>query len=65
MRTLHIRATVGYVRQHLDYWKDDHALGDMSADEARKQLDDMQARGMKYVPSCDNVDDEGACIGHD
>ncbi len=64
IRTKHIRATIGYARGYVEQFGEDHGMGDLTADEVRTELDRMQAAGMKYVPSCDNIDAEGACIGH-
>lgn len=32
--------------------------------KAREYLDDLKAKGFKFAPTCDNVDDEGQCAGH-
>ena len=63
----HFQATIRRAWDHLETFGEDHALGDMSAAEARASLEAMRKRGMKYVPfeGCDNVNAEGACVGHD
>lgn len=36
----------------------------LSDEEARVYLHDLKAKGFKFVPTCDNVDDKGGCAGH-
>jgi len=63
----HLNLTIRWAWDHIETFGEGHSFGDMSAAEARSELDAMRNRGMKYVPSenCDNVNAEGACVGHD
>jgi len=67
MLTGHISRTIGYVTEYVNHFGEDHALGDMSAAEVHAELEAMRKRGLKYVrlEGCDNVNAEGACVGHD
>ena len=28
-------------------------------------IDDTRARGYKYIPVCDHIDEDGSCVGHE
>jgi hypothetical protein len=36
----------------------------LTDEEAQAHLDTLKAKGFKFAPTCDDVDDEGRCAGH-
>lgn len=70
--TLHISFAIDLVIEYLkemqqqkkEQWavlNDGHPI---SYKKAFEQLDKLKKRGYKFVPPCDNVDDDGSCRGH-
>ncbi len=41
-----------------------HYFDALTDEEAQAHLDALKAKGFKFAPTCDNVDNKGRCAGH-
>jgi len=70
MKTMHCCVSIDWFREkYPDGGELTEGLGrdgkSMFGQEVLDYLDELEARGYDYIPSCDNIDERGHCASHE
>ncbi len=65
-KTAHMGITIEYIERMAEETGEGLSsyFNGLTDEQAQEYLDSLKAKGFRFAPTCDDVDDKGRCAGH-